>query len=88
MWEREQKIIKGLKKLYPDIKSCWAFGIAQLDYDDENFWQAAWVSWLCVFYLNSRMPSIENFLKKNNNAVWGYYKHHFRIKESECGKKN
>ena len=81
-WEKEIKIVKGLRKLYPVIDVPWG----KVDYDrfvdvDNNFWKVWWLYWLCVHHLKQRMASLEGYMKYYNQSHWHWYKAHFGIEE-------
>ena len=86
MWEKEEKIIAGLGKMYPMCKIVMGYGFSyrNLSHDPRN--RAWFIVWLCDERLKHRLPSLENYIKMNNPAAWTYYKCCFRIKE-KCGKK-
>ena len=77
MWKKERKIIDGLGKLYPKFEDCWIDDIYYTECRSNNRARACWVYMLCTEHLNQRIPSLEEYIRKNNPNSWRWYKEHF-----------
>ena len=85
VWEKELRIIKGLQKLYPELKNDWGNPVPfPTTYDlyltdmQEKSW---WLYLLCKYHLKQRIPSIENFMRKTNGSAWWWYSRLFGVEK-------
>ena len=78
MWEKEEKIINGLGKLYPIFEDRVGYRVLYKNHFG-NLWKAWWVYWLTVQYLDQRIPSLEHYLRIHNHIMWIRYADHFGI---------
>ena len=80
MWEKEEKMIRGLMKLYPEIDSFRD----DVKYYAKNFRgeheQGYWVYLLCTYHLDQRIPILEKYIKRYS-GTWGAYRRYFEIEK-------
>ena len=82
-WEKEEKIIEGLGKLYPEFLD-WYMGIIKYEsFSYDNWDKACWIYYLCKYHLNRRIPSLEKFIEKHRAGAWFHYNRHFKIKNEK-----
>ena len=72
-WKKEEKIIEGLSKLYPKFETEYGCTIQYKKEVWGNAWKAWWVACLCVYHLNQRILSLEEFMRIHNNGMWRWY---------------
>ena len=72
MCEKEEEIINGLGKLYPDFNN-----VKYCDYNYDPYWKCIWVYMLCKYHLNQRIPSLEGFIETTCEYYWKWYKENF-----------
>ena len=80
MWEKEEKMIKGLGKLYPRFVDKWEITIKYEDYNSFNYDKAMWVYLLCAAYLKQRILTLEGYIKTHCQHAWTWYKIYFGVK--------
>ena len=76
----------GLGKLYPAFKASSGVVIYYIENKNE-FHEVCWLFLLCTYHLNVRITAIEDYMRRVNPSIWLGYKHHFNIRENECGKR-
>ena len=78
MWEKELNIIDGLMMLYPVFKDDRGNVMTSKGFfPARNNTKAFWLLCLCIDHLNQRIPSLEEYIRKNNPNSWRWYKEHF-----------
>ena len=80
-WEKEEKIIEGLGKLYPDFVTDYYSRVSYEEFLITYTGTAYWVCCLCVDHLNHRIPSLEEYIKNHHDYGWRWYSQYFGIEK-------
>ena len=80
-WEKENKIIAGLGRLYPEFVDWYGHTVRYVPCGEYAYNKAFWIFLLCKYHLNQRIPSLEIYIRNNcgSDYIWECYKGHFGL---------